>query len=124
MSPFVVAGPVAHERHATREPKPDLVLVAEVARRPRVDLDFLEVGDAAELQRGLNPRVEPHELLGLAELVDGRQRLDPVALVPVDDRLVGHRHEHLMRRPGALIQQDDLSLAGERRGVGPIAQRQ
>jgi hypothetical protein len=73
---------VADVRHDAGEPAPLLPLDAEPARRPRVALHEVEVGDAARPQRVAPALVRLHDLDRARELLQQVRRVLPVQRHP------------------------------------------
>ena len=82
--PLAVARVRPQEGDAAGEPA-RFTRVSEVASRPGVDLDGVEVRDAAFGERLLDSRIKLDQLLGFRELLDHGQGLHVVQPAPVDD---------------------------------------
>ena len=107
----VLLGAVPAERMA--EPPAGLVGQAVVAGRPGIDLDVLEIGDAALGERRAEPRIGAGDLADQRDVVDQDARPHAGDGPPVDDR-VGHEMDpRLEDRAVGAVEGADERLARE-----------
>ena len=116
--PFAVARLRLDERDAAPEPLPRLLGRPEMAGRPCVDLDRVEVGDAAAGHRRLELGMVAHELLGLHQLRDDGHRLHVRPLAPVPDGGRAERDDGLDGLLGIAVEDDHLGRPRGRCAAG------